>query len=208
MTIYTGIFGDYDILKEPKVITPGWRYVCYTNMILKSKTWEIKRVGLLPGGPQRTARYYKIMFHRHITDEYSIYIDGSFLINCDLNEWWQRFQPPMTVIKHPIRNCVYQEARAVLRNKRKGVEKIFEQIRAYKKAGVPAHNGLIQSGLLMRQLTPETIALCENWYAEMQRYSARDQLSFAFISCKNPIHHVIKWDYQTGKEFLYKGHKK
>ena len=45
--IYTAIFGDYDTLKEPLVITPGWKYICYTDQDFESKVWEIKKVKLV-----------------------------------------------------------------------------------------------------------------------------------------------------------------
>jgi hypothetical protein len=207
-TIYTGIFSAYDDLKEPRVITPGWRYICFTDQDLISDTWEIRKVPVLPDGPQRTARYYKILFHRHIEDQYSIYIDGSFVINCNLDEWWKNFTAPITCIRHPIRNCVYAEARAVVRNKRKGTENIDQQMSDYELLEIPRHGGVIQSGILMREKDPQTIALCERWWWHLQQYSARDQLSFAAASHAMPIHHTIKWDYRTGKEFVFLGHKK
>lgn len=207
-TIYTGIFSAYDDLKEPQIITPGWRYICYTDQDLTSDVWEIRKVPLLPEGAQRTARYYKIMFHTHITDKYSLYVDGSFLVNCNLDEWWNRFTSPMTCIAHPIRNCVYQEAQAVIRNKRKGIENIDQEIEDYQAMKIPRNNGIIQSGILMRELHPDTIMLCKDWWGYLQKYSARDQLSFAAASYAIPIHHVITWDYRTGKEFVFLGHKK
>lgn len=208
MTIYTAIFSQYDELKEPRIITPGWRYICYTDQDLKSDIWEVQKMPLLPEGPQRTARYYKILFHRHIKDDQSIYVDGSFLINCDLNDWWKRFTPPMTCIKHPIRNCVYEEAQTVIKNKRKGTERIDEQMTDYARLSIPKRNGVIQSGILMREKHPDSIALCERWWWHLQEYSARDQLSFAAASYSLPIHHLISWDYRTGKEFIFLGHKR
>jgi hypothetical protein len=210
-TIYTGIFSAYDDLKEPRIVTTGWKYVCYTDQDLTSDTWEIRKVPVIPAlGPQRTARKYKILFHRHMEDQYSMYVDGSFLINCNLNEWWEKhFTAPMTCIQHPIRNCVYKEARAVVRNKRKGIENVDEQIEDYDKLlKIPRNNGVIQSGILMRELCPDTIALCEQWWAHLLQYSARDQLAFAAASYEIPVHNTIKWDYRTGKEFVFLGHKK
>jgi hypothetical protein len=118
MTIYTAIFGDYDTLKEPLIITPGWKYICYTDQDFESKHWTIKK--MLPiGTAQHTARRVKIYFQNYIDDEYSIFIDGSFIVNCNLNAWWRQFKPDMTCIRHPTRNCIYEEAQAVVKNGRK-----------------------------------------------------------------------------------------
>lgn len=208
MTIYTAIFSSYDELKEPAVITPGWKYICFTDQELKSEIWDIRKVPLREEGPQRTARYYKILFHRHIEDVKSIYVDGSFLINCNLDQWWQRHTPPMTCIKHPIRNCVYEEAKAVVKNKRSGTENIKTQMADYNFIGIPANGGVIQSGILMREKKTEVISLCEWWWQHLSIYSARDQLSFAAASHGKNVHNVIEWDYRRGKEFVFMGHKK
>lgn len=205
-TIYTAIFGNYDDLKEPNVITPGWQYICFTDQPLQSKTWQIIRREVLPEGPQRTARYYKIMFHQHIETEYSMWVDASFIINCDLNKWWQRFLEPMTCVKHPGRDCVYDEARYCEAFGKDDDWIIEKQIDHYVKSGLPLRNGLIQSGILMRQLTAEVACLCSIWWQQLQRFSVRDQLAFAYAAWRLPIHHLTEYNYSLGKDFLYLYH--
>lgn len=206
-TIYTAIFGNYDDLKEPLIITPGWQYICFTDQTLESKTWQIIHREVLPEGQQRTARYYKIMFHRHIETEFSMWIDASFIINCDLNEWWKRFKEPMMCVKHPSsRNCVYDEARHCITFGKDEDWIIEKQIDDYVKAGLPIGNGLIQSGILMRQLTAEAVCLCSMWWEQLRRYSVRDQLAFAYAAWRLPIHHLTEYNYAIGTDFLYLYH--
>lgn len=210
-TIYTAIIGPYDELKEPKVITPGWKYLCFTDQDLTSDVWEIIKVPVMDCGPIRTARYYKIMFHKHIENEFSIWIDASFTINCNLDEWWSKhFKGPFTCVQHPIRDCVYEEADVCIKNKRGIDEEIYRQATAYIKTGLPAHNGLIGSGILMRQRSNVFVELfCEDWYKELMQFSTRDQLSFAFIAWiyeRLLTIHTFKWDYRTGQEFQWLTH--
>ncbi len=76
--VYTALFGNYEELKEPAIITPGWQYICYTDQPIKSNTWQIIKedAGV---NPQLTARWFKIM---HWIDwEQSIWIDAAFKIN-------------------------------------------------------------------------------------------------------------------------------
>ena len=48
--VYTAIIGNYDELKEPKVISEGFDYVCFTDDVkLKSKVWKI----IVVDNPQR-----------------------------------------------------------------------------------------------------------------------------------------------------------
>jgi hypothetical protein len=205
MTIYTAIFGDYDTLKEPLIITPGWKYICYTDQDFESKHWTIKK--MLPiGTAQHTARRVKIYFQNYIDDEYSIFIDGSFIVNCNLNAWWRQFKPDMTCIRHPTRNCIYEEAEAVVKNGRKGVQNIFDQIEKYRGI-VPPRSGLIQSGILMRKRTKFTEDLCAEWYEEVRTNSYRDQIAFGKVSLNKPIHY-ISYDYRRGQKFIFKQHKK
>jgi hypothetical protein len=199
MTLFTGIFGPYDKLKEPTVLTPGWNYVCYTDQPIKSRFWEIRKKPLLNKDPQLVARDIKINFHKHIDDEYSIWLDASFQINCNLTQWWKNhFKPDITCVRHPIRDCVYQEAIICTQNGRKGVAKALEQVQSYRGI-IPEHGGLIQSGLLMRKRTDFTINLCEEWFAELCRHSMRDQISFAKVSVNKPINY-IQWDYRRSPE--------
>src|SRR2546427_332359 len=109
--IYTAIFSSYEDLKEPTVITPGWTYICFTDQPFKSKVWEIRRVSTNGMHPQLLARRYKILFQEFIEGFESIWVDGSFIINVDLNVWWNKhFKSQITCINHPIRNCVFEEA--------------------------------------------------------------------------------------------------
>lgn len=207
MTIYTAIFGNYDTLKHPLVITPGWDYILFTDQDITSNFWTVKKVPLINCDPILTARYYKIMFHEHIEDEFSIWIDGSFTIACDLDKFMvANFKSPMTVIKHPLRNCIYREADVCIQQKRGDRKDIETQIEAYRKEGVAKNEGLIQSGILMREKTQWTKDFCAGWYFEVMCFSKRDQISFTRIAHRNGWPHLIKFNYQTSKEFIFKKH--
>lgn len=206
--IYTAIFGKYDELKEPRRVTPGWRYLCFTDQPFKSNVWQI--VGCsenASANQQASARYLKLNPHAVLGEHLrSIWVDGSFQINVNLNHWFTRCKPPMTFIEHPIRKCVYKEAEAVIKNCRNGIDGVTEQIMRYEKEGLPAYSGLIQSGILMRWNIPEVREFCQQWWEETIKSSMRDQISFAYVHWKNPIGHFIKYDYRSGKDFIFTKH--
>ena len=63
--VYTYIFGKHDWLRHPNFVTPGWRYVCFTDTPdgvwppdHKKHTWEIITVPSEYDTPKRTAGYY------------------------------------------------------------------------------------------------------------------------------------------------------
>lgn len=206
MTIYTAIFSNYDDLKEPFIVTPGWRYIVFTDQDLKSNIWEVIKVPVMKCGSVKTARYYKIMFHKHIESEFSIWIDATFIINCDLNLWWRRFKAPFTTIKHPFDNCVYDEANSCI-NMGKDAREVINQVEAYRKIGVPKKNGLIASGILMRQRSVSTVIFCNLWWKQVEIYSSRDQIAFGRANYKLPNHHhSIEWDYTKQEEFIHIPH--
>jgi hypothetical protein len=206
LTIYTAIFSNYDDLKEPFVITPGWRYICFTDQDLKSDVWEIIKVPVMECGPVKTARYYKIMFHKHIEAEFSIWVDATFIINVDLNVWWRRFKPPFTTIKHPFSDCIYQEANACISHG-KDSAKVHQQIDLYRKVGIPENSGLIASGILMRQRSVSTVIFCSMWWKQVELHSSRDQIAFGYANHRLfNYHHSIEWDYTKEEEFIHIPH--
>lgn len=203
---YTAIFGPYDDLKDPSIITEGWRYICYTDQPLTSSVWEIVHKDVIQD-PQRTARWFKIM--GWIDWEFSMWIDAAFQINIDLNQWWARyFDMPFSCAKHPLRTCIYREIASCIANNRGHAEELLKQEAAYKAEGVPDHNDrVITSGVLLRQNTPTCIKLCELWWAEVHKHSVRDQVAFAKVSIGFKIHTFI-WDYSQSKELKYVKHFK
>ena len=205
--IYTAIFGDYDTLKEPLVITPGWKYICYTDQDFESKVWEIKKVKLEVDNPQYFARLYKIKFYDYVETEFSIWIDGSFQIACNLNDWWDKyFKAPITCIQHPWRKCLYEEAEVCIEQNRGDAEDIQIQVKDYDKLGIKKNLGLIQSGILMRQKCEKINYLCEEWLEQVELYSNRDQISFSFIF--KDYHAITNWKYFDNKDFIFTKHIK
>ena len=204
--LYTALFGNYEELKDPTVITPGWRYVCFTDQPLTSTVWEIIPMDVMEDA-QRTARWCKIM--AWVDWEYSMWVDAAFQINVDLNDWWERtFKMPFSCAKHPLRDCVYREIASCIANQRGDYEQLMRQQEAYKAEGVPAFNErIITSGVLMRQNTPTCIELCEKWWAEVAKHSVRDQVAFAKVSIGYKIH-TFPWDYSQSRELKYIKHFK
>lgn len=203
---YSALFGDYEELKEPKVITSGWQYILFTDQPVTSGVWEIRQVtGVKEFGAQLLARYYKIM--EWLDWEQSIWIDSSFVIDTDLNDWWARyFKGGLCAASHPLRSCVYEECLDCIISQRGDKVQVQKQMAEYKLLKVPAKNGLIQSGILLRENTPEVIELCERWWKELESHSTRDQIAFCKVSVGCDFVHQYPWDYRQRKDFLYHKH--
>ncbi|HVW99479.1 MAG TPA: glycosyltransferase domain-containing protein, partial [Candidatus Babeliaceae bacterium] len=136
----------------------------------------------------------------------SIWIDASFIINTNLDEWWNKyFRKGFSAARHPLRDCLYKEGEHCIRTRR-GSEGVAAQLSAYRNAGHPRRSGLITSGLIMRENSPEVIALCNAWWSELQLYSIRDQVAFAKVAYKSDIVFTYDWNYIANNHFLYKKH--
>lgn len=203
---YSALFGPYEELKKPRVITPGWRYIMYTDQPVTSDVWEIVHTPVPEfTTPQRYARWFKLM--GFVDWQRSIWVDASFCIDTDLNEWWDKHHlKPISAAKHPLRNDFYEECMDCITGNRGDRVEVDKQMNEYLAAGVPRHNGIIQSGILLRDNSTEVIELCERWWAEMQGRSVRDQIAFARVSVGCDILHTYYWDYRQGKDFIYHHH--
>ena len=203
---YTALFGNYEELKTPSVITPGWQYICYTDQLVTSDVWEVVHIPVPEfTDNQRFVRYIKIM--GFVDWPVSIWVDASFCIDTDLNEWWNQYsKAPFSTAKHPLRGDFYAECMDCIVSGRGNRIEVDKQMNEYLAAGVPRNNGVIQSGILLRTNEQSVINLCERWWAEMQGRSARDQIAFCRVSVGSEILHTYFWDYRQGRDFIYSHH--
>lgn len=201
--IYTAIANDYDSLKEPLIISRGWDYICYTNNPhLRSIHWNIIYLPTL--NTVKQVRELKIV-PLFDYDE-CIWIDGSIEIRCDLNKFVENWcKRDLTLMKHPQRNCIYEEAIACIKRKKDDPTIINNQMQIYKANNYPENNGLVATGLIYRKFTNELKKFCKKWNSHVQAYSLRDQLSFNFVarSYKQKFH-LIPFNILQTDFFLHK----
>ena len=222
--IYTAIFGNYDYLEKPKFIPDGFDFVCFTDSDMKSDFWQIEKVTPLYGDSTRNARKYKLLPHRFLSQyDVSIWMDGNFLIRDDLNELLDRYLSDKNFACHDHNNCildprdcVYQEAEAILWLGKNDPNKKFKdepsvikkQIDGYFNEGYPHNNGLIVSGVLLRKHNEkDVIRTMERWWEEVKYGSKRDQLSFDYAVWKTGLkYNYIEGDIRDNKYFRLLSH--
>lgn len=203
-TLYTANFNGYDVFREPAVVTPGWNYIYFTNdKNIKSNIWDVRYVRNIRA---KEARFIKIMNPACSHHDLSIWIDSSITINCNLDNFIDKYsKSDFNLLKHPNRNCVYQEAEACIKRKKDNVNVIKAQVINYRALGYPFNNGMVATGMLIRKRSKAINDFCEKWWQEVNRFSKRDQLSFNFINWKNPIpYHLIPFEVLQNEFILNK----
>lgn len=206
--IYTVITNDYDTLKEPRVITKGWDYLCFTDQDIKSDNWKIIKIAKT--NDQHKEQRRKKIYNEYIFDTYkeSIYIDGSITINTDLDWFVSSYvNSDFSLMKHPTRNCVYREADACIELNKDNIGVIFVQMKEYQMLGLPANVGMVATGVMYRKHTKKVKDFCYRWWQEVKEKSKRDQLSFNFVDWKTPINYTTFSFNVLAKEFLISKHK-
>ena len=204
MTVFTAIFGNYDYLKEPLVVTPGWQYICFTDQPLTSKVWEIRQI--TPDDARLAAKEVKITPHHFGIESPSIYIDGSFIINCDLNKFYAKHNGSISFSRNPFRKCAYEEIGACLRNKRDSYSALMEHKARLLKLGVKKNNGMAASGVIMRS-GREWEPFCDLWMSEYILGCNRDQVAWA--AANHYMREAVSWfefDYRDSSEMIFIPH--
>lgn len=193
IAVYSCIVGAYDNIIEPVYVEPGVRYFMFTDQTIPDDSaWEkidIKTMDEYKSLPHPTFnRKIKVLQNEMLKDfDYTVYVDGNIEIvagvsplieemgNCDFG-----------VHFHPKRDCIYDEAIAVKHLRRKFRGDMDSQLESYKSEGFPAHFGLYENSILIRDnRSKSTSVLMKQWWEEYCKYPTRDQLSLPYVLWKN-----------------------
>lgn len=128
--------------------------------------------------PRRNSRMQKILVHKYIESEYTVYMDANMKLLVSPIELIERYMQgyDMALFKHS-RGCVYKEALEVARLGMDEPDTIIEQAKHYEDIGFPKDIGMLQGGFIIRRNNERTRRFNEAWWADYCRYSRRDQLS-------------------------------
>jgi len=185
MIVYTTIFNTYEQLKPPPVHPPNTKFVCYTDNLLQSRPdWELRRV-LCRLSPNHCARFYKIMSSSCFPDtEVTIWHAGNVTLQGNLSSLAALVEnADIAVLKHPERNCVYEEVDACIKSQLDNPNVLFRQQARYRLNGYPSQYGLSMTFLIVRRNTARVQQLEEAWWREIELGSVLDHLSFDY-SCR------------------------
>jgi len=179
--VYTCLFGHSETFANHDYQDDSVDYICFTDdETLTSTCWKFIVVENKLIDPHRLSKSFKHLPHRYLGNyERSLYIDNTVKLKIEPSEIFKAFSDDLVVLKHPVRDCVYDEAKAVIDLEYDNPEIVKRQMRFYRDLGYPKHNGLITSTFLLRNHNDEALqAVNEDWHKQILLYSKRDQLSW------------------------------
>jgi hypothetical protein len=182
--VYTCLFGHSELFNDFKYERDGIDFICFTDdPELRSDFWKIELLPRKALDPARAAKKIKSLPHIYLAQyDQSLYIDNTVRLKAAPKRIFEEYlapaKSPLVCFRHPERDCVYDEAKAVLSMGFDTPARVNPQMALYRYLGYPAHNGLASSGLLLRQhRNPALQRVMNIWCEQVFCHSRRDQLS-------------------------------
>lgn len=186
IVVFTALSGGYEDLPRHAHLDPSFDYVAFCDRPIDSQGfWEVRPMDFWHPDSVRMARRIKTNPHIYLKEyEIAIWIDANVIIEQPLLPYINKFlesKCEVASIHHPIRNCVYHEAKAIIEAKKDVSGRADRQMKFYREQGYPEYNGLTETNLMMSKLdSPNISRLMNRWWSEIVKFSHRDQLSFNY----------------------------
>jgi hypothetical protein len=195
LTVFTAVIGDTDMLRPPRAIASGVRYVCFTDHpSVRQRPYEIVRVEA-PNGPRLCSREVKILANHPAlgSPDVTLWHDAAYELRCDvvavatdcLNGH------DLVAFKHPHRTQIEDEAIAIAKHGYVPLPIMQTQAAQYRAEGF-VQTAITSTGFCLRRRTPQVEAFNALWWAEVARWGWRDQMSvdYALWRCGLTAHYI------------------
>jgi hypothetical protein len=152
---------------------------------------------------RRAARMYKILSHRFVDADYSIWCDNLIYLKKKPEELINLLDgKDIAVMRHPSNTSIYDEAKDIKKAKLDSSIVVDAQTSYYKSRGYNSNDGFAMTGLIIRKHTKEIEELNNQWWAELSSGSLRDQLSFNYVFDGSISY--IDWPGSYDNEYFYR----
>ena len=189
--IYTGSFGGYDEVYEPKYLSDDIDYYYVSDEKTEGldvyKWIDAKKI--IPKditSPILRNRFIK-MHPKGIFPSYdrTIYMDANLEVIDDVTQFICDSKTGVSVHSHYNRDCIYYEAMQLANYKRIPWQDAYDQMVKYLDEGFPIHYGLGEMPVIAIDHTKlDADIIMDEWWKELNRGAMRDQLSFMYVLWK------------------------
>lgn len=216
IVICTALAGEYSQLLPHTHIHPSYRYVCFTDR--ERETWGLWETLPFPeqyDDPTRTSRYPKLNLPKLFPDaDWLIWVDANVLVNGDLSKYVRAVEEsgaPVGFIRHPYRDCIYEEAKACAQANKDAPENLQAHVDYYRRQGFPRHAGLWENNVfIVNRGHKQTRPLFAMWWKEFRTHSRRDQISLPYVLNRlnvKPYPYLGDKNTRNHEDFIYLVHK-
>lgn len=138
--------------------------------------------------PVMNAKIFKILPHKFLEYDISVWLDGNIYLKIPVEQLITEFlgKADMAVFEHYHKKDIYWEAKmlnSTFKNRTPWVRnEVNEQVKHYERTKIiPARSEMAMGGLIIRRNNLTVNRFNEAWWAEICRWSQRDQLSLPVI---------------------------
>jgi hypothetical protein len=183
IVVYTAISNGYDELQSQ--IVEECDHVAFLEPKREFNEWQAQPLESRFGDPNRDAKIYKVLSHVYFPDkEFSLWIDGCVRLHVPTKELIDRYMKDFDLLvhRHPVRKCIFEEARRCREFGLDDSATIDAQMQRYQADGYPANAGLHENRIILRRHNDRVRLFNELWWEEIQKGSRRDQLSSPYVA--------------------------
>lgn len=216
VVVFTAVTGGYEELPRHRHLDPTIDYVAFCDTPMDCQGfWDIRPMDYFHPEKVRMARRIKTNPHLYLNEyELAIWIDANVVIESSLEPYIKEFlrrDECVASIHHPMRNCVFHEAKAIMDAKKDPSGRVEKQVQFYRQEKYPEYNGLTETNLMMTKVgDSRAVKLMRKWWSQLVQYSHRDQLSFNYaLWSENLAWHKLMEDkisLRDSFDFAYLGH--
>ena len=202
--IFTSILGQTDRIKPPLIhrwgVGSGLRFVCLTdNPTLVCPPYEMVVIDTTPLGPCLTSRQIKILANHPALGSPAITLwhDAAYQLTIDPRIAVRQAlrQADMLALRHPSRDRIEDEAIACAQFGFAPLDQLERQVAAYRASGWVDQTCITTTGYCIRRHSPAMAAFNARWWAEVEHWTYRDQMSVDYALAQHPS---IRVAYLTG----------
>lgn len=180
LVVYTAIFGGFDTLEPALCRVP---HICFTDRSVEVEGWEIRVAERKFEDPRKEARFYKTHAHKLLETKTSIWVDGHIRIKGP-QSLLEYMRGGIALHSHRRRKDLYEEGEFCVKVGKADSDIVQKQLARYRAEGYPEGNGLVETGLLVRDHVKKVNVFNGEWWKEIARGSSRDQISFNYVAWK------------------------
>jgi len=181
--VVSALYGGSDQLMLPLAIRNDFDYFCFSDEKMNTHgLWKLCKSPYYHSEPARIARYIK-MHLNSLFSEYDavIWCDANIRFDDSIYTIFDDFiscDSDASFIKHPNRNCIYEEANACIKLSKDNSSIIQSQMLRYKDINIKENIGMFETGLYFIKPKNKNVNDFYNaWWKEIAIGSRRDQLS-------------------------------